>query len=44
LLQLDSDEEAGMMWGDRGMLYFWIPEEALAPRRFGEVWTILQCY
>ena len=26
LLQLDSDDDAGMMWGDEGTLYFWVPE------------------
>ena len=43
LLQLDSDDEAGMMWGDSGMLYFWIREEDLRERRFDEAWLILQC-
>lgn len=43
LLQLDSDDAAGLSWGDAGMLYFWIPEEAARSRRFDEVWVILQC-
>ena len=44
LLQLDSNEEIGMMWGDSGKLYFWIPEEELKARKFEDVWMILQCY
>lgn len=44
LLQLDSDEDAGMMWGDSGRLYFWIREADLAARNFDDVWMILQCY
>jgi uncharacterized protein YwqG len=42
LLQVDSDENAGMRWGNTGMLYFWIEREALAARQFDHVWTILQ--
>lgn len=43
LLQLDSDDDLGMMWGDMGMLYFWIQESSLQSKRFDEAWTILQC-
>jgi len=43
LLQLDSDDDAGMMWGDCGMLYFWIKESDLRQSRFEECWMILQC-
>lgn len=43
LLQLDSDDEAGMMWGDCGMLYFWIRKDDLAQGRFEQCWMILQC-
>jgi uncharacterized protein YwqG len=43
LLQLDSDEGTGMMWGDAGRLYFWITEASLAERRFEECWMVLQC-
>ncbi len=43
LLQLDSDEGAGMMWGDAGRLYFWIREQDLRARRFETAWLILQC-
>ena len=43
LLQLDSEEAAGMMWGDMGRLYFWIRAEDLADFRFEESWLVLQC-
>jgi uncharacterized protein YwqG len=43
LLQLDSDDEAEMMWGDAGVLYFWITNESLVRRRFEQSWMILQC-
>jgi uncharacterized protein YwqG len=43
LLQLDSDDDAGMMWGDSGKLYFWIARDALAKRDFSRVWMVLQC-
>jgi len=43
LLQIDSDEEAGMMWGDVGILFFWIKKEDLRNRNFDAVWMVLQC-
>ena len=43
LLQVDSNEDIGMMWGDMGRLYFWITDEDLAERRFDRCWLILQC-
>lgn len=43
LLQLDTDDDVGMMWGDCGMLYFWIRKEDLAQSRFDKCWMILQC-
>jgi uncharacterized protein YwqG len=43
LLQLDSDDAAGMMWGDGGMLYFWIKRNDLKEARFDRCWMILQC-
>ncbi|MBI5250200.1 MAG: DUF1963 domain-containing protein [Desulfomonile tiedjei] len=44
LLQLDTDKNAGMKWGDRGRLYFWIRKEDLQRRDFDRVWMILECY
>jgi uncharacterized protein YwqG len=43
LLQVASEEAAGMMWGDLGNLYYWIRHEDLAAARFESSWTILQC-
>ncbi len=43
LLQVDSDDAAGMMWGDSGLLYFWIRDDDLAARRFERVWCAMQC-
>lgn len=43
LLQLDSDDDAGMMWGDLGSLYFWIREEDARNADFSNAWMILQC-
>lgn len=43
LIQLDSDENTRMEWGDWGQLYFWIRDEDLRQRDFTDVWVILQC-
>ncbi len=43
LLQIDSDDVPNMSWGDDGMLYFWIPQQALAAHDFEQTWMILQC-
>lgn len=43
LMQIDSDDDAGMMWGDLGRLYFWIKEKDLEQKRFAACWMILQC-
>ncbi len=42
LLQVDSDENAGMRWGSTGMLYYWIELQDLQAQRFNRVWLILQ--
>jgi uncharacterized protein YwqG len=44
LLQLDTDETAGMMWGDTGRLYYWIREQDARAGDFSRTWTILQCF
>jgi uncharacterized protein YwqG len=44
LLQMDSDEAADVMWGDAGIIYFWIRESDARARRFDASWVILQCY
>lgn len=43
LFQVDSDDAARMMWGDTGLLYFWIRLEDLAARAFDRTWMVLQC-
>ena len=43
LFQLGSEDSADMMWGDCGMLYFWIRAEDLKARNFDRAWMILQC-
>lgn len=43
LLQLDSDDIADLMWGDSGMLYFWIRANDLSAQRFDRAWMCLQC-
>jgi uncharacterized protein YwqG len=42
LLQLDSDEESGMQWGDEGMLYFWVTQRGLREGDFDDAWVVLQ--
>ncbi len=42
LLQVDSDDGAGMEWANTGMLYFWIKRADLASRNFDNVWVVLQ--
>lgn len=37
LLVLDSNDRAGMLWGDCGRLYFVLHPGALAAGRWGEV-------
>lgn len=43
LLQIDSNEENGMMWGDVGRLYFWIKRDDLLNKDFDKSWFSLQC-
>jgi uncharacterized protein YwqG len=42
LLQIDSDERAGMRWGNTGMLYYWIRSADLQMHRFDTTWLVLQ--
>lgn len=45
LLQLDSEEEnAQIIWGDVGRVYFWIHKKSLENREFDKVWFQLQCF
>jgi uncharacterized protein YwqG len=43
LLQFDSDDELDVMWGDTGMLYFWVDKDRSNHNDFEDVWLILQC-
>jgi len=43
LMQVDSQDEAEMMWGDVGRLYYWIKNSDLAARDWELSWLILQC-
>lgn len=45
LLQLSTLEKDGweLMWGDCGMLYFYIKKQDLLQRRFENAWFSLQC-
>jgi uncharacterized protein YwqG len=43
LFQGESKDDAGMMWGDVGRLYFWIKKDDLKNKRFDKCWLILQC-
>ncbi|MBN2176040.1 MAG: DUF1963 domain-containing protein [Demequinaceae bacterium] len=44
LLQVASEEDAGLMWGDSGCLYFWMCRDDIEAGRFDRAWMILQCY
>jgi len=41
--QIDSDDDTGFMWGDVGLVYWWMRREDLAAGRWQGVWGILQC-
>jgi uncharacterized protein YwqG len=43
LLQLDSDDDGGFMWGDCGMLYYWAHAADISRRDFTKAWMTLQC-
>jgi uncharacterized protein YwqG len=43
LAQIDSDDDAGWMWGDAGKLYFAIRRQDLAAGAFDRTWLVLQC-
>jgi uncharacterized protein YwqG len=43
LLQFDSDEDIDVMWGDCGMIYFWVQQQKSIKNDFGNCWLILQC-
>ena len=44
LLQVDSVDEADMMWGDVGRIYFWMTDEELRAHNWKDTWLVLQCH
>ena len=44
LLQVDSEENAGMMFGDTGRLYFLIRHDDLLARQFEKTWMVWDSY
>ena len=42
LLQIDSDDELGMEWGNTGMIYYWLRASDLKKLDFEEAWLVLQ--
>lgn len=43
LLQVDTDDDLGVMWGDVGMIYFGIRADDLRQRRFHRAQVMMQC-
>ena len=44
LLQFDTDDDLGVMWGDAGVIYYWVEAPAALAGRFENAWLILQCH
>ena len=44
LLQFDTDDELGIMWGDCGTIYFWVEEQQARMANFANAWLTLQCH
>ncbi len=44
LLQIDTDDDLEVMWGDDGRLYFWVREDEAKQCDFSNAWVVLQCY
>lgn len=44
LFQFDGDDDLEVMWGDCGMLYFWVQEDKAKNNQFENCWLVLQCY
>jgi uncharacterized protein YwqG len=42
LFQVDSDEQAGMLWANTGMLYYWLKSNDLQAHHFDAAWLVLQ--
>ena len=44
LFQFDSDDDLDIMWGDLGMIYFWVERSKSKENNFEDVWLVLQCH
>lgn len=44
LFQIDSDDNANMMWGDIGRIYFTIKKQDLKNKNFDTIWSSFQCF
>lgn len=44
LLQIDSDDDLQIMWGDVGCLYFWVRQQDSIRKDFSKVCVIMQCH
>ena len=44
LLQMDTDDELDVMWGDCGTLCFWVQEQKARTGDFADAWLAMQCY
>ncbi|MGZ6387521.1 MAG: DUF1963 domain-containing protein, partial [Ktedonobacteraceae bacterium] len=42
LLQIDTDEDIGMQWGNTGMIYYWLQASDLKKSDFDNAWLVLQ--
>jgi len=43
LLQHSGDEDSGLMYGDCGLVYFWVREQDARAGDFSNCWLVLQC-
>ena len=43
LFQMDTDDDFNIMWGDAGLIYFWIRKQDAIEKSFEKTWLILQC-
>lgn len=43
LFQMDSDDDLNLMWGDAGLIYFWIRKQDAMAKSFEKTWLVLQC-
>jgi len=43
LLQMDSDDDIDVMWGDVGTIYFWVRAAEARAGIFTNAWLVLQC-